>query len=695
MLLYKKNNPFRRLFSTAITVAFLLGLVLAFPPSVIAAGYTLGTAVPFNSDSIVVLDQSGWYYIEAWGGNGGDGAGFNGGKGGESVLESGYFYFEAGDTIYIQVGMAGERGGYGASNGTGGVAGTAGTGTWFGSGYLGGSGGNVTRGALGIIGSGGYGGGGGGAASGVLLNGTNISNIIIASGGGGGGGGEGGNVSSGQHGADGGGSDSYGAHDVQASNSGDTHSTTNTNGYIGDWVRHDGESIHVVNIGIGYGGGGAGGGGGGWNGTSGGGGQSGSGGKSSGVSATSTEGGGGAAGGQSNGANTAKPAYITDPGNSTRTSIVNGQIYITFLGGQYEVAFDDASGNNGAEDMYSPASPWLVNAYLNGASSPYLLPTTVDTPTRLGYNFDGYWCENNNVQYYDENGNCLLNWDFWKNITLTALWTPLEYVTTYHGNGATSGTVPTDTTHYMINDVVTVLGRGDLIKTGYTFTGWSNGTSIYTPGQTFIITANTELTATWEPNYSDSYWKQVTYHGNGATSGTVPTDTTHYMINDVVTVLGRGDLIKTGYTFTGWNTAANGTGETYTANDILSITSNVILYAHWQLIPTPANTTDDSWPILNLILCILGGLLAVLTLIRALFWSKNKEQERYIEKNGISPFWLILTVILAIIGIVVFIRTEDMRLTMAIVDVWTIANASIFLLGLLSMRLTFKKGKRV
>ena len=33
-----------------------------------------------------------------------------------------------------------------------------------------------------------------------------------------------------------------------------------------------------------------------------------------------------------------------------------------------------------------------------------------------------------------------------------------------------------------------------------------------------------------------------------------------------VTVLGNtGSLVKTGYTFTGWNTAANGSGTSYTA----------------------------------------------------------------------------------------------------------------------------------
>ena len=53
-----------------------------------------------------------------------------------------------------------------------------------------------------------------------------------------------------------------------------------------------------------------------------------------------------------------------------------------------------------------------------------------------------------------------------------------------------------------------------------------------------------------------------------------------YNITDTVTVLGNtGSLVKTGYTFTGWNTAANGTGTGYSGGDTFAMgTSNVTLY---------------------------------------------------------------------------------------------------------------------
>lgn len=74
----------------------------------------------------------------------------------------------------------------------------------------------------------------------------------------------------------------------------------------------------------------------------------------------------------------------------------------------------------------------------------------------------------------------------------------------------------------------------------------------------------------------------VTYDGNGATSGDVPTDATAYSSGATVTVLGNtGNLAKTGYTFGGWNTQDDGQGTNYAANETFSITANTTLYAKW------------------------------------------------------------------------------------------------------------------
>lgn len=75
----------------------------------------------------------------------------------------------------------------------------------------------------------------------------------------------------------------------------------------------------------------------------------------------------------------------------------------------------------------------------------------------------------------------------------------------------------------------------------------------------------------------------VTYNANGATSGMVPTDATAYSSGTLVTVLDNtGSLAKTGCTFGGWNTQADGLGTNRAAGSTFSITANTTLYAKWN-----------------------------------------------------------------------------------------------------------------
>jgi hypothetical protein len=84
----------------------------------------------------------------------------------------------------------------------------------------------------------------------------------------------------------------------------------------------------------------------------------------------------------------------------------------------------------------------------------------------------------------------------------------------------------------------------------------------------------------------------VTYDPNGATAGTVPTDTTSYSSGQPVTVLGDTGKLKRGDdTWARWNTIADGTGTRYGpfAAGTFNITSNVTLYAQWY---TTTGLTD-------------------------------------------------------------------------------------------------------
>lgn len=90
----------------------------------------------------------------------------------------------------------------------------------------------------------------------------------------------------------------------------------------------------------------------------------------------------------------------------------------------------------------------------------------------------------------------------------------------------------------------------------------------------------------------------LVYNANGSTGGTVP-PTLEYDKGATVTVAGNtGGLVKTGFDFAGWNTAANGSGTTYQGGNTFTINANTTLYAIWTAqsnkLSTPTNlkTTD-------------------------------------------------------------------------------------------------------
>jgi uncharacterized repeat protein (TIGR02543 family) len=79
---------------------------------------------------------------------------------------------------------------------------------------------------------------------------------------------------------------------------------------------------------------------------------------------------------------------------------------------------------------------------------------------------------------------------------------------------------------------------------------------------------------------------RVIYENGQSTGGNVPTDSTSYDSGDTITVLDNsGNLIRTGFTFNGWNTQLDGNGTSYVAGDTFTIGSqNVTLYPQFSSI---------------------------------------------------------------------------------------------------------------
>lgn len=76
---------------------------------------------------------------------------------------------------------------------------------------------------------------------------------------------------------------------------------------------------------------------------------------------------------------------------------------------------------------------------------------------------------------------------------------------------------------------------------------------------------------------------KVIYDGNGETGGTAPVDAYNpYTPGYTVTILNESDLSKEEYEFIGWNTKRDGSGISYSADDVFDIHEDVYLYAQWK-----------------------------------------------------------------------------------------------------------------
>ena len=162
-------------------------------------------------------------------------------------------------------------------------------------------------------------------------------------------------------------------------------------------------------------------------------------------------------------------------------------------------------------------------------------------------------------------------------VYLKAVWEtkPVNYVLSYNANGG-SGSMASQT---VTEGQAAKLKTNAFTKTGYYFTGWNtkaNGSgTAYSDGAYATFYGNTTLYAQWQ-KYADTV---ITFDKNDG-SGTTVTQTVPYGES---ATLNANSFTRTGYTFSGWNTKADGSGTAYGDGASISPSSDVTLYAQWQL----------------------------------------------------------------------------------------------------------------
>ena len=198
--------------------------------------------------------------------------------------------------------------------------------------------------------------------------------------------------------------------------------------------------------------------------------------------------------------------------------------------------------------------------------------TGLETPEKDGYTFTKWTYEDGS----DFNPNEAIKED----IKIIANFKSDKHTITYelHG-GVTSSANPVEFTKN--TETFTLINP---TKTGYKFKGWSGTDLVGDENKTVTIEKGTDKDLSYEANYTANNY-QVKFEKNGVNvTGTMDNQTFTYDLEAALNAVG---YTKEGYTFTGWNTAAEGEGTHYEDEGLVkNLTSTkdeiVSLYAEWE-----------------------------------------------------------------------------------------------------------------
>jgi uncharacterized repeat protein (TIGR02543 family) len=168
-------------------------------------------------------------------------------------------------------------------------------------------------------------------------------------------------------------------------------------------------------------------------------------------------------------------------------------------------------------------------------------------------------------------------------VTLYAQWTANTYVVTFNYNNATGGN-STTTSSFTTGGPAMILPTPT--KAGFNFAGWY-------PDAALLLTTVGAAGAEYRPTGATlsvtiyAKWTAIdytfTYDANSADTGAVPTETSKQITQTATVKANTGALVRIGYTFGGWNTQSNGSGDNYLSGSLFTVAAaNVTLYAKWN-----------------------------------------------------------------------------------------------------------------
>ena len=215
-----------------------------------------------------------------------------------------------------------------------------------------------------------------------------------------------------------------------------------------------------------------------------------------------------------------------------------------------------------------------------------VLDTRANGFTRDGYEFVEWNTRADGTgDHYGKGSNGVAKWTMLPaGNDLYAIWQANPANIQYRDDWGATGSTP-DTTGVTGQDVT--IARNGFTRPGYTFTGWARdrrtNPSLQPGGRYTLTPGTTTLWAQWKADPA-----HLIYNANtGSTSQTHRTDG---VVDQTLTVIAN-PFTRPGYTFTGWNTQADGRGRAYTAGNGFRLVADPksnpvntsVLYAQWRI----------------------------------------------------------------------------------------------------------------
>lgn len=248
------------------------------------------------------------------------------------------------------------------------------------------------------------------------------------------------------------------------------------------------------------------------------------------------------------------------PGNNVGPINQDTVLYAIWVR-QYTIGYEMVNG--------TPPSPNPFVSKTVNVGDTYVIPNTGD-PTLARYAFMGWntAADGSGTQY--ASGEAILA--VAANITLYAQWAGAEKITLNNNDGTGNATVlrvPTGEDQ--------VLPDKAPVRSGYRFDHWNDhqygvGTQ-YQPGHLFTgVAADLDLFARWSKTW------RVSYSANGGTGAPASAA----LDENTPFTLATARPTRQYHTFQGWNTADDGSGQTYSPGDAHpGLAADLALYAQW------------------------------------------------------------------------------------------------------------------